>query len=284
MIVIYGKKPAYDFDGKIIERIYRKQGEKLLRTVANRRIMKCRSCGAEIGLTDETCPYCGRSITETVGHQRDLKTYKSKNEKTKRRLSDTIKENMPITISAVVMVVLIIATGVAFYVETNAYRFRSDAMRKESLNKSDEYSDEIQKYLDAGDYTGFVAFKEYHEIPEWEEPYENLRLLWEITEEYADLVSSVESSLMFGQDAARYRPETDVSNCKSAIHDFYHEYEYKLSEIEADPYSKYIHDMKKKADIILRVYLGLDDTAREEFLAASDIEQEAYLEGVIIDE
>ena len=246
--------------------------------------MKCRSCGAEIGLTDEICPYCGRSITETAGHQRDLKAYKSKNEKTKRRLSKTIKENMPITISAVVMVVLLIATGIAFYVEDNAYSFRSDAMRKESVKNYDEYSAKIQKYLDAGDYTGFAAFKEYHSIAEWEEPYDDLRLLWELTKEYADLVSSVESSLMFGQDASRYRPEDDVSDCRRAIKDFYHEYEYRQSDIEADSYSKYMHDMKEKADIILKIYLGLDDAAREEFLAASDIEQEAYLEGVIIDE
>ena len=42
--------------------------------------------------------------------------------------------------------------------------------------------------------------------------------------------------------------------------------------------------MKAKADILLKVYLGLDDAARETFLAASDIEQEAYLEEVLIDE
>ena len=43
--------------------------------------MKCISCGAEIGLTDEKCPYCGCTVTETAGYQADLKTYKDKNEK-----------------------------------------------------------------------------------------------------------------------------------------------------------------------------------------------------------
>ena len=47
---------------------------------------------------------------------------------------------------------------------------------------------------------------------------------------------------------------------------------------------RYIHDMKDKADIVLKVYMGLDDPAREAYLAFSDIEQEAYLEGVILDE
>lgn len=247
-------------------------------------IMKCLSCGAEIGLTVEKCPYCGRVVTETAGHQADLRSYREKSEKTKRGLTKVMSENVPIVISAVVMAVLLIACGVAFYVADNAYIFRSDAMRKESVKNYDEYSAQINKYLEAGDYTGFAAFKEYHNIAEWEAPYDDLNLLWEMTEEYNSLVSNIESSVMFGPDARRYSPESDVSDCRRAIHEFYHEYEYKQEEIENDPYASYIHDMKKKADIMLRIYLGLDDEARETYLAASDIEQEAYIEGVIIDE
>ncbi len=105
-----------------------------------------------------------------------------------------------------------------------------------------------------------------------------------MAEDYNSLVSEVESSLMFGQEADRYRPEQDVRDCRYAITEFYQDYEYKQEEIEADPYAGSIHDMKEKADIILKVYLGLGDQAREDFLASSDIEQEAYLEGVIINE
>ena len=89
---------------------------------------------------------------------------------------------------------------------------------------------------------------------------------------------------MFGPEADRYRPEEDVCDCRRAIHEFYSDFEYKQPEIEADPYGSYMTDMKDKADIILRIYLGIDDTYREKYLAASDIEQEAYLEGVLINE
>lgn len=246
--------------------------------------MKCVSCGGEIGLTDKICPRCGRTITETAGHQRDLKKYKDKNEAAKRETTKAIKGNLPIVISAVVMVALLIAIGIAFYVEENAYSFRSDAKRKESVKKYDEYSAEIEKYLKAGDYTGFVAFKEYHNIAEWEAPYDDLKLLWEMAKYYNGLVSKVEEAVMFGPEARRYRPEEDVDNCQGAIYRFYHEYEYKQSDIEADPYSIYIHDMKEKADIILKVYLSMDDEAREAYLASSEIEQEAYLEEVLINE
>lgn len=246
--------------------------------------MKCTSCGAEIGLTVEICPYCGRAVTETAGHQADLKAYRKKSETTKRGLADTLSGNIPLVISAVVMVVLIVATCIAFYVKENAYHFRSDAMRKESVDKYREYSLEIEKYLEAGDYTGFAAFKEYHNIADWEAPYDDLKLLCEMTDKYDYLVSKVESAVMFGTDARRYRPEDDVYSCRRAINDFYQDYENKYSEIDSDPHAGYIHDMKNKADIILKIYLGMDDTAREAYLEATEIEQEAYLEEVIINE
>ncbi|MCR4762035.1 MAG: hypothetical protein K5696_00750 [Lachnospiraceae bacterium] len=246
--------------------------------------MKCISCGGEVGLTDEKCPFCGRVVTETAGYRTDLKDYREKSEKIKRRLAEVLAGNIPLIISAVVMLALLIANGIAFYVKDNAYTFRSDAMRDESVKNYDAYSAEIEKYLEAGDYSGFVAFKEYHNIAEWEAPYDDLKLLWEIAYRYDSLVSNVESAVMFGQDARRYRPQDDISDCQYAIHGFYHEYEARQTEIEGDTYEAYIRDMKEKADILLKIYLGIDDADRDAFLAASDIEQEAYLEGVLIDE
>ena len=246
--------------------------------------MKCISCGGEIGLTDEKCPFCGREVTETAGYQTDLKTYRNRNKKSAQRVEKAVSGNVPIVISAVVMAVLLIAIVTAAYVWGNAYHFRSDAMRKDAVKNFDEYSARIQQYLEAGDYTGFAAFKEYHNIPEWEEPYKDLKLLWNMAYRYDSMVSNIESAVMFGQDARIYRPEQDVYDCRRAIWNFYYDYGNYQSEIETDPYGKYIRDMKNKADIILKVYLCLDDEAREAYLASSDIEQDAYLEGVLMHE
>lgn len=246
--------------------------------------MKCISCGAEIELTAEICPYCGRPVKETAGYRKDLNTYREKSEKTKRGLANVLKGNIPLIISSVILVALFIATSIAFYVKENAYHFRLDALRKESVRNYNEYSTQIKDYLDAGDYTGFAAFKEYHNIAEWEEPYDDLNLLCKMAYDYNRLVSEIESSVMFGPEPTRYSPEQDVRDCRSAIWEFYFDYDDKKEDIETDPYGAYIKDMKNKADTLLKVYLGVDETEVEAFLASSDIEQEAYLEGVIIDE
>ena len=40
-------------------------------------------------------------------------------------------------------------------------------------------------------------------------------------------------------------------------------------------------EMKDQADIILEIYLGMDEAGREEYFAASEIRQKAYLEEVL---
>ena len=244
--------------------------------------MKCRSCGGEVSLQDKTCPYCGRVLTETAGHQAEPERYKKKSEKSKRGLGKALAENVPMVISSVVMLLLIIGLIVANYISENAYHFREDAMRKESVKKYDEYSALIKNYLDAGDYTGFASFMAYHNIAEYEEPYADLKLLWDITEEYVDLVCDVEEALIHGPEARIYNPENYVFNCRLSINDFYSEFKWNQDKIDADPYKDYMYDMKKKANIILETYLGLDDEAREAYLSDSQNKQSAYLEEVIL--
>ena len=244
--------------------------------------MKCKSCGGEIALSDKVCPHCGRSLAETAGYRADMEHYRGESVRTKKRAGQIISENIPIVISAVIMLLLVIFDAVLLYVNKNAYSFRDDAARRESVRQYEAYSATITDLLDAGDYTAFNAFMEYHNIAFWEEPYEDLRLVYEMAEKYSDLVSAVESATMYGKDAKKYDPESDISDCRRAIRYFNEEYERALSQTDEDPYRDYIHDMKAKADMIMEVYLGLDAAGREEYLASSDIRQEAYLEEVLI--
>ncbi len=246
--------------------------------------MKCISCGGEISFSDRVCPYCGRELKETAEHRADMEKYKKENEKTKRKLKQVIAENMPMVISAVVMLLLIIVACAQIYISENAYHFREDALRRESVKKYDEYSAQIKNYLEAGDYTGFDAFAEYHNIAEYEEPYDDLNLLCEVAHEYTSLVSVAEDVLIYGEDAEIYNTDSDPFNCRMAIDDLYRVFRYKEEEIDKDPYRDYMYDMKKKADIILEIYFGLDEKEREEFLESSANEQEAYLEEVIFDD
>ena len=59
--------------------------------------MKCNSCGAEIGLTDEVCPYCGAVNTQSAAHLKEMEQYKDRSKKTKGKVKESIAANIPIT-------------------------------------------------------------------------------------------------------------------------------------------------------------------------------------------
>ena len=245
--------------------------------------MKCRNCGAEIGLLDKTCPHCGSVNVESVGHQAEMKKYRKDSEKTKGKVRESIEGNVPLVVSTVILILLIIGIGVAIYVEDEASLFTHWALRRESLKKSEEYSEKLIEYLEAGDYTGFVAFKGNHVIPEYEPEYQEFEKLWGLAKEFSGVMNSIEEAVMFGEDAPRYGMDTNIFMCRLNIESFYYEY----GRMQVNPeykYQKYMDDMKEQVDAALRIYLGLDDEAREEYLASSMNHQKAYLEEVLIGE
>ena len=245
--------------------------------------MKCRNCGAEIGLLDETCPHCGSVNEESAGHRAEMKNYQKRSEKTKSKVRQSIEGNVPLVVSTVFLILLIIGLGVAIYVEDEAALFSHWAMRRESLKKSEEYSEKLVAYLEAGDYTGFVAFKGYHVIPEYEPEYQEFERIWDLAGKFAGAMNSIEEAVLFGDDAPRYGMDFSISSCRRAIVDFYDDYA-KLEKEPEDKYQKYMVDMKAQMDTALRIYLGLDDQAREEYLASSMNHQSAYLEEVLLGE
>lgn len=247
--------------------------------------MKCPSCGAEIGLLDKVCPYCGTVNTESSGHQAEMVHYKKQSEKTKGKLRRSIAQNKPIVISVVVFLFLVIGTFIAMDVAENASLYTHRARRREALKKSVEYKAELERYLEAEDYAGFVAYKELHVIPEYEEAYKEFEKVWDVAYYYCTAMNSIEEAVMFGADAKRYRMESYVSDCQRGIDMFYFEYESNVKELQDDyKYRDRILDMKEKVEVAMHVFLGLDEEGLREYLDSSQNKQEAYLEEVLIGE
>jgi len=246
--------------------------------------MKCQSCGAEIGLLDKVCPHCGRENTESSGHQAKMKYYKKQSEKTKGKVKKSISENVPLVVSAIILVLLVIGLWVAIDVAENASLYSHRAKRREALKKYEEYKGELQRYLDEEDYAGFVAYKELHVIPEYEEEYKEFENVWNLAHAYNRAMNSIEQGKLFGPDARRYGTDAAISDCRSGIDSFYYEYDKMEDELMNDKYRDQMLDMRNKVEVAIRIYLGLEGEALRNYLDSSMNQKEAYLEGVMINE
>lgn len=243
--------------------------------------MKCNNCGAEIGLLDEKCPYCGAVNMQSTAHLKEMEQYQDRSKKTKGKVKESIAANIPILVGAVIMVLLVIGIGVSSYVAENASLFRHRASRSEAVKKHEEYSQILRQYLKDGDYAAFSAFKGYHVVPEYEEEYKEFEKVCDMIGAYCRAMNGIEECVLYGADSPRYGLDSDISSCQMGIENFYYEYERKLPDMEGDPYMDNVIDMKKKMDAAMKIYLGLDGGELEEYLASSSNKQEAYLEEVL---
>lgn len=246
--------------------------------------MKCQNCGAEIGLLDKVCPHCGSVNTESAGHQAEMKHYQKLSTKTKGKVRESIAQNVPLVVSVIALVLLIAGIGTALYVSENASLFSHWARRKESMKKYEEYTVSLQRFLEKEDYAGFVAFKELHVIPEYEEPYREFEKVWDLACEYCRAMNAIEKAVMFGSDARRYGMDSTIFDCRMGIAGFYYEYDKALPDMQEDKYRDCAADMKEKVDVALEIFLGLDEEGRSQYLASSQNQQAAYLEEVLIGE
>ncbi len=99
--------------------------------------------------------------------------------------------------------------------------------RKDVLKNPVEYSEEMRRYLSEGDYTGFVAYKELHVIPEYEEEYKEFEKIWDMAYEYKKGINSIEQAVLFGSEARRSHVELAAFIYSHGIpfgEDVYHKY------------------------------------------------------------
>ncbi|MCR5251582.1 MAG: zinc ribbon domain-containing protein [Lachnospiraceae bacterium] len=243
--------------------------------------MKCPNCGAEVELLDEVCPYCGAVNKESAAHRAEMKHYKERSKNAKEKACGIISENVALIVSSVVLVLLVIGIVAATYVEKNAFMFSHWAARSESLQKSAEYAGILRQYLDSGDYAAFLAFENAHVIPAYEEGYTEFEKISGMATNYVAAMNSIENVVLFGEGAKHYSVDTDISSCQRSIANFFYTYERALTDMEGDPHYGKLLDMKGKMDVALRIYLGLDEEKREEYLESSEGRQKAYLEEVL---
>ncbi|MBE5870699.1 MAG: hypothetical protein E7294_05520 [Lachnospiraceae bacterium] len=245
--------------------------------------MKCEHCGAELGLLDQVCPYCGSTNTEAARHREEKEYYEERSRKAAGTIKGFLAANVPMVCSAILMFLLVTGILLSGYLGEKAYELVSLSNQKKAVRNYEKNMEKIRQYLEKGDYIGCLMFEEEKEL-RFCLPYEELCWLWDLSDEYRDAVNAVEELAVRGADADWLGAEDDISYKKTDIAAFYQEYEWLRREHGEDPYQKQMDDMKAKMDVILRIYLGLDDKEREEYLEGSENRQGAYLEEVLLHE
>ena len=120
--------------------------------------MKCSSCGANLQIDNEFCPYCGKQNMIAKKHREDMKRYETNYRRTREEVIGNSKKfnqrTFKITAIAVTLTVLLIAIGLIPISERLGYKH----MREEGRRRAEESEKMLEYYINNDDYAGYRAY------------------------------------------------------------------------------------------------------------------------------
>lgn len=121
--------------------------------------MKCPTCGTNLQIEDETCPFCGNPNPFAVKHNQDMRHYRQEFQDTKREVERrTLHFNSFTARIAVIAVLLVMVMGMVFAINDGAYYLWSSRVKKDVAKNAEKYRAELNVLEEAGEWRRLHAF------------------------------------------------------------------------------------------------------------------------------
>lgn len=121
--------------------------------------MKCPTCGANLQIEDEKCPFCGNPNPFAVKHNQDMRHYQKEFQETKREVErKTLHFNSFTARVAVIAVLLVMILGMVFAINDGAYYLWSSRVKKDVAKNAEKYRAELNAFEEAGEWRGLHAY------------------------------------------------------------------------------------------------------------------------------
>lgn len=229
--------------------------------------MKCASCGGNLSLEDVVCPYCDALNEHAVEHIREMNQYKREFEGTKKEVYSVTKGYAGIAVRAVICVVLILCISVLIVIKNYSYDIRYSMEERNACKYVEEYSGEMDRYLEARDYIGFLSFCNEKGINLYDDEYAKYRGIDNIARQYEQIYMNIMRILEYellgdGFDSVKYLADS-LDNFYEALNP--ESYMYIGTDAER---RQILTEMQEQVHALLRTYCGL---------SAEDIEELPYL-------
>lgn len=246
--------------------------------------MKCRYCGAEVGLEENFCSYCGKPNDQAIRHSREMASFHRRYAATEAAVVSKANRYSQVISRAVLILVMLIATVVMAAVTENAYSL-PEAMRSREAGKHPEQTCAVlDAYLESGDYRSFSSYITYNGIRTYGTVFEKYTNVSWCADAYSSFVLHLES-LFLQTDRDRwlqYSASSDIRWLCQSLDDFLDDYESAQRNEESELYLGYIEDMRQTMGQMLHVYLGIDEQELAEFLTLSENRKAVYVEEVLL--
>lgn len=217
-----------------------------------------------MSLEEKTCPHCGRLNEEAIQHAADMERYQDHFEETRKDVYGVAKRFSGITARAVIIAALMLAIFVVFLIDDNVWDIRRWFVTMNSNVHVEEYSSQMERYLEEENYTAFRYFCKNHYIDGYNDNYQDYQPLIQAASAYEVVYSSINSLIMAEDErtAGSYISNIEWGYAwfeRSKDEGYYNDENIREKSLSV------MEQMETKLKILLRVYLGFTVEEAEEF-------------------
>ncbi len=223
--------------------------------------MKCPHCGAQMGLEDEVCPYCGAPNTFATQHQSDMAHFRQEYQLTQADVAQRTSFLQRHGSWLVVLTVALVAffTGIMLNVFSwdIGYEIRSAQVQRSAVEDRQMLND----YLAHGDYGKFVGYYDANEMMLSDD--NSYQGVLTAARSYVDLleyVSAINNSSEF-----RFQPKYISDTCAyiaedlNRVYTLEDQYSYNAESYLPEEMRGYIQDIRARTAVLAKTYFGLTD-------------------------
>lgn len=121
--------------------------------------MKCESCGNNLNIEDEVCPYCGRPNPFALKHQRDMEHYSEEFTETKENVEKVTASFTGMIARITVVLALIVLTVIFTYLKNDGiYRIISSKKQSDIKRNEQKYENMMDSYESSGQWKRMADF------------------------------------------------------------------------------------------------------------------------------
>ncbi|MCR5675057.1 MAG: zinc ribbon domain-containing protein [Lachnospiraceae bacterium] len=229
--------------------------------------MKCPNCGANIGIRDEFCAWCGKPNDRASRHVQILKKYREKTDETKADIETQTLKRVPLFIRLLVIALLLAGFVILIIVVEHSWDWENQREQEQALRRAPEYTVVLDQYIRDRDHLAFRRFMNRHSISVYGHygddsyPYRKYRGYERVNDGFFLIVADVLYLYPYRSDS--YQDEDNyVTRIADNVNSFYSAYERGLSD-EDDPLSPEARaaaeDLEAQTRALLVAYLGVSE-------------------------
>ena len=250
--------------------------------------MKCKYCGADVGLEDLVCSHCGMPNEEARKHAQDMQRYSRDYERTKTEVSRSAKKAGRLAAHGIILGLVIVANILVYSLLSNSYSLQRDWQVRKAEKNFQTHQAMMDEYLDKQDYLGFSAYCQASYIDGYSSKYrdyeQSVRMCRQYRYVYADMAKMVFASDKDADSIAGYRAESFYDTLdtlyKLITPEYIEEHTYKADTAVS---LRTAEGIRKQLNGMLTAFLHLTDEEIESLPAMTKTKRDMLLEEHILE-